>query len=81
MQKIFFAAVFLAANFFANFVSASDDALISVFSEDVKFAESVLPYDSGIFVSNFGSDELEPRKDENKGYIFYRKDGVNKKNC
>ena len=79
MKKIFFAAVFLATNFFANFVSASDDALISVFSEDVKFAESVLPYDSGIFVSNFGSDELEPRKDENKGYIFYRKDGINKK--
>ena len=81
MKKIILAAAatFLAANFFTVTVSANDKPLVAIFSEDVKFAESVLPYDGGIFVSNYGSDELAPREDENKGYIFYRKDGANKK--
>ena len=53
--------------------------LVSVFSDDVRFCESILPYDGGLFISNFGSATMNPRPDENSGYIIFRKDGVNKK--
>ena len=60
------------ANFFIADVSASDKPLVSVFSDDIKFSESVYPYDDGIFISNFGSESINPRPDENNGYIIYR---------
>lgn len=61
------------------FGTAQAQPFVEIFSEDVKFSESVLPYDGGLFISNFGSKEMNPRPDENSGYIIFRKDGVNKK--
>lgn len=51
-------------------------ARIRVITEHVRFSESILPYQGGLFISNFGSDQMNPRADENKGYIIYTKDGA-----
>ena len=80
MKKIIISAVaFLVGSFFTNFSLAAEKPLVSIFREDVKFSESVLPYNDGLFISNFGSENMSPRADENSGYIIFRKDGVNKK--
>lgn len=74
------AACSLAINFLVVGSSAAQDKpLVEIFREDVRFSESVLPHDGGIFISNFGSEKMNPRPDENSGYIIFRKDGVNKK--
>ena len=68
----------LSLSLLTNPLEAAERPLVSVFHEGVHFAESVYPYDGGIFFSNFGSDKIQPRPEENKGYIIYRKDGINK---
>ena len=57
---------------------AEQQPMVSVFHEGVHFAESAYPYDGGIFISNFGSEKIKSQSGENKGYIIYRKDGINK---
>ena len=49
--------------------------LVSVTREGVRFSESVLPFDGGLLIANFGSEEMRPRPDERRGYILFRKDG------
>lgn len=74
------AACSLAINFLVvGSAAAQDKPLVEIFREDVRFSESVLPHDGGIFISNFGSEKMNPRPDENSGYIIFRKDGVSKK--
>lgn len=58
--------------------ASSERPLVSVVHEGIRFCESVYPYNGGIYISNFGSEELTPKEGENKGYILYRKDGVTK---
>ena len=79
MKKKILAAALIAGSIFSSHVLAQDKPLVSVVNEDVKFSESVYPYDGGLFISNFGSESMNPRDDENAGYIIFRKDGVNKK--
>ena len=76
---VLIAIIFATGIFFINSVSAENTALVSVFRDGIKFSESVYPYDGGLFISNFGSENMNPRDDENSGYIIYRKNGVNKK--
>lgn len=80
MKKMLYAmlAMMLTLSVLPNTLEAAKRPLVSVFHNGVHFAESVYPYDGGFFFSNFGSDKIQPRPDENKGYIIYRKDGVNK---
>ena len=78
MKKIL-AAAFIVGSIFSSQVFAQDKPLVSIVSEDIKFSESVYPYDGGLLISNFGSENMNPRVDENAGYIIFRKDGVNKK--
>lgn len=54
---------------------AEQKPLVSVTREGVRFAESVLPFDGGLLIANFGSEEMRPRPDERRGYILFRKDG------
>ncbi len=75
MKKIFLLTVALIFLFGA----AQAQPLVSVVREDVKFSESILPVDGGLFISNYGSEKMRPRPDENAGYIIFRKNGVNKK--
>lgn len=72
------AAMFLACSFPSASASECDAPLISVAHEGIRFSESVCPYEGGLLISNFGSEAIEPRGDENKGYILYRKDGNTK---
>lgn len=46
-----------------------------VISENIRFCESTYPYDGGILIGNFGTEELNPLNNEGKGYIAYYKDG------
>lgn len=54
-------------------VSAQTD--LSVVDDGLRFCESTLPYDKGILIANFGTDELNPLNGEGKGYIMYYEDG------
>ncbi|MHB9056365.1 MAG: LVIVD repeat-containing protein [Paludibacteraceae bacterium] len=45
-----------------------------VYTDQLRFCESVLPYNRGILIGNFGSSELNPLNKEGKGYIVYLKD-------
>lgn len=55
--------------------SKDDEPLIDVINDGISHSESVYPYEGGLLISNFGSETIEPRKDENKGYILYYRDG------
>lgn len=56
-----------------GFVSAQTD--LSVVNDGLRFCESTLPYNNGILIANFGTEELNPLNNEGKGYIMYYKDG------
>lgn len=47
----------------------------TVVNNGIRFCESTLPYDGGILVANFGTEELNPLNTEGKGYIKFLKDG------
>ena len=51
---------------------------VSIIEDGIRFSESVYPYDGGLFISNYGSDKMSPRADENKGYILYKKNGISR---
>ena len=44
-----------------------------VITERIRFCESTYPYNGGILIANFGTEELNPLNNENKGYILYYK--------
>lgn len=46
-----------------------------VVNENIRFCESTYPYDGGILIGNFGTEQLNPLNTEGKGYIAYYKDG------
>ena len=48
-------------------------ARVSHITTGIRHAESVYPYNDGIFVSNYGSEAMHPKKDERKAYIYYEK--------
>lgn len=56
-----------------GFASAQTD--LSIVDDGLRFCESTLPYNNGILIANFGTEELNPLNDEGKGYIMYYKDG------
>lgn len=80
MKKQIFLAVLLAAaatlslNGHAVY-AASQPQLLGTIAEGVHFSESVLPYDGGLLIANYG-DIDNVRADTHKGYILYAKDGV-----
>ena len=79
MKKSILAAALIVGSIFTSHAFAQDKPMVSIVKEDVKFSESVYPYDGGLLISNFGSETMNPRDNENAGYIIFRKDGVNKK--
>lgn len=46
-----------------------------IITDNFRFNESTYPYDEGILVANFGTEQLNPLNEEGKGYIAYRKGG------
>ncbi|MDO5304065.1 MAG: hypothetical protein Q4E87_00645, partial [bacterium] len=40
---------------------------------EIRFCESVLPYNGGLLISNFGSKDLQVKPNEQNGYVLYYK--------
>ena len=62
-----FAALVLAVSAQAQSVTAIE--------QNLRFCESTLPYDGGILIANFGTQDLNPLNTEGKGYIVFWKNG------
>ncbi|MCH3949780.1 MAG: hypothetical protein LKE33_02415 [Acidaminococcus sp.] len=71
-------ALCLSFSLTSTVAAKRDCADVEVIRDGIHFAESVFPWDGGIFISNYESDNLTPRPDENKGNVLYEKDGVTK---
>lgn len=48
---------------------------LKIVNEGLRFCESTYPYDDGILIANFGTEQLNPLNNEGKGYIVHYKDG------
>lgn len=46
-----------------------------VITENLRFCESTYPYNGGILIANFGTEQLNPLNNEGKGYIVFSKEG------
>lgn len=64
-MKKYFVLVFTALLFAAN---------ASLAQTLIRFNESVLPYNGGLLIPNFGSKTLKSAQEEAKGYVLYYKD-------
>ncbi|HIY49299.1 MAG TPA: hypothetical protein H9834_05695 [Candidatus Barnesiella excrementavium] len=47
----------------------------TVVQDGIRFCESTYPYDGGMLIANFGTEQLNPLNTEGKGYILYYKEG------
>lgn len=47
----------------------------TIISEHLRFCESTYPYQGGILIANFGTEQLNPLNTEGKGYIVSYKEG------
>ena len=46
----------------------------TIISDSIRFCESTYPYQGGILIANFGTEQLNPLNTEGRGYIAYHKD-------
>lgn len=60
-----------------SFVAASAQTVVNVIDKGIRYCESTYPYDGGLLIANFGTDQLNPLNTEGKGYIVLHKDGQN----
>lgn len=60
-----------------SFVAASAQTVVNVIDKGIRYCESTYPYDGGLLIANFGTDQLNPLNTEGKGYIVLHKDGKN----
>lgn len=66
----------MAMMMFAPAISlASSETQVEVVDEGIRYCESTYPYNGGILIANFGTEQLNPLNTEGKGYILYYKDG------
>lgn len=73
-QILFMAVIAVAALFSCK--NKSEAVSGEVITDGLRFCESTLPYNGGVLIANFGTEELNPLNNEGKGYIVYNKDGV-----
>ena len=72
IKPVVLAGVCLIAGVLAGCAETSKDTVIR---EGIRFCESTYPYQGGILIANFGSEQLNPLNSEGKGYILHYKDG------
>lgn len=60
-----------------SFVAASAQTIVNVIDKGIRYCESTYPYDGGLLIANFGTEQLNPLNTEGKGYIVLHKDGKN----
>lgn len=58
-------------------VTMSAQTVVNVIDNGIRYCESTYPYDGGILIANFGTEQLNPLNTEGKGYIVMHKDGKN----
>ena len=46
-------------------------------TDGIRYCESTYPYEGGMLIANFGTEQLNPLNSEGKGYIVWHKDGKN----
>lgn len=73
-------SVFVACNSAQKKSVTNDDSAVKpdseiVVTDSLRFCESTYPYDGGLLIANFGTEELNPLNNERKGYILFYKDG------
>ena len=44
-------------------------------NDGIRYCESTYPYQDGLLIANFGTEELNPLNSEGKGYIVFYKEG------
>lgn len=66
----------MAMMMFVPAISLADNGKpVEVVGENIRYCESTYPYDGGILIANFGTEQLNPLNTEGRGYILYYKDG------
>ena len=63
--------------FFLPAVMMSAQTVERVIDSGIRYCESTYPYEGGLLIANFGTEQLNPLNTEGKGYIVFYKDGVN----
>lgn len=58
-------------------VTMSAQTVVNVIDNGIRYCESTYPYDGGILIANFGTEQLNPLNTEGKGYIILHKNGKN----
>lgn len=81
-NRIFFTAAIVLSTLAASCGSKSakttveqPEAKVDTITENIRFCESTYPYQNGILIANFGTEQLNPLNTEGKGYIVSYKDG------
>lgn len=81
-NRIFFTAAIVLSTLAASCGSKSakttverPEAKVDTITENIRFCESTYPYQDGILIANFGTEQLNPLNTEGKGYIVVYKDG------
>lgn len=54
---------------------AGNEKQVEIVNENIRYCESTYPYNGGILIANFGTEQLNPLNAEGKGYILYYKNG------
>ena len=49
---------------------AGNEKQVEIVNENIRYCESTYPYNGGILIANFGTEQLNPLNAEGKGYIF-----------
>lgn len=78
MKKITFSLLSFAALLCCQESQAQN--IVEKYTKAHKYCESTLPYEDGVLVASFGTDQLDPLNNEGKGYIsvINRKNGKEK---
>ena len=53
----------------------SSQSVKAVVTDGLRFCESTYPYQDGLLIASFGTEQLNPLNTEGKGYISFYKDG------
>lgn len=76
MRKMSIGAMALLGMVTLTMTSCTDrEKSVEVVSDGIRFCESTYPYDGGVLIANFGTEQLNPLNTEGKGYILHFKDG------
>ena len=75
-MKKFLIGILAMMIFNISIVAAKDEPMIEVVKENIRYCESVYPYEGGLLISNFGSESINPEEDENEGYILRYTNGM-----